>query len=119
MTVHVEQAPTAPSGDGGAIAVARARACRPRVRHAHAGQERGRVHRPERDAARGDLRRRRRGVLDRDDVRQFLVYGLVFSTGDLYLKLGAYQLIVPVHADGSFDPATFSPSPIGTVTVTR
>ncbi len=26
---------------------------------------------------------------------------------NLYLKLGAYQLMVSVHADGTFDPATY------------
>jgi hypothetical protein len=49
----------------------------------------------------------------------FSVYGLAFATGNLHLKLGAYQLMVLVHADGTFEPATFYAAPTGTVAVTR
>jgi hypothetical protein len=49
----------------------------------------------------------------------FSVFGLAFATGNLYLKIGAYQVMVPVHADGTFEPATFSPPVGASVTATR
>lgn len=49
----------------------------------------------------------------------FSVFGLAFAIGDLNLKVGAYQIRVTVHADGTLEPATVYGSPTGTVAVTR
>jgi hypothetical protein len=50
---------------------------------------------------------------------QFLVNGLVFAMGDLYLTIGAYQLLVQVNADGTIGHAGFSTPTLGDVTATR
>jgi hypothetical protein len=51
---------------------------------------------------------------------QFMVYGLLFGTGDMTLTIGTYVVVVPVNADGSFgDPRLSPPTSLASVTIDR
>jgi len=51
---------------------------------------------------------------------QFMVYGLVFGSGEMTLTIGTYVVVVPVQADGSFGAAHLSPpTSVATVTIDR
>jgi hypothetical protein len=119
VTVHVEQAPTATG------ATASRRASRAFVRAAHACGTR-------------TLVKGAGACIDQSEMPlavtyvagdaafstammsgQFLVRSLVFTNGELHLKLGDFQIVVQVNADGSLGTASPSPPSVGTVTASR
>jgi hypothetical protein len=49
----------------------------------------------------------------------FNVYSTVFTSGELQLKVGSYQISSQVNADGSLGDSQLGPGTLGTVTATR